>query len=69
VLTTNRAVEVCSPQKVLALSWEVNQCKSLIVGRKAFFILVITRFNKSFMKTAESLARGVLENKHSLAPR
>ena len=31
-----------------------------IIGRKAFFILVITRFNKSFMKAQESLARGFL---------
>ena len=30
-----------------------------IVGRKAFFILVITKFNKSFMKTQESLVGGV----------
>ena len=34
----------------------MEECKPLIVGRKAFFILVITKFNKSFMKTAESLA-------------
>jgi hypothetical protein len=33
--------------------------------RKAFFILVITKFNKSFMKTQESLARGGIKNKHS----
>ena len=31
-----------------------------IIGRKAFFILVITRFKKSFMKAQESLAGGVL---------
>ena len=41
----------------------MEECKPLIVGRKAFFILVITKFNKSFMKTAESLAGGVLRTR------
>jgi hypothetical protein len=36
-----------------------------IVGRKSFFILVITKFNKSFMKTQESLAGGFLRTRHS----